>query len=64
MEVFNMEEDYIKSLRMGLKGSRAEREIVSQKYKDGAKSVKSKKKINAKLKNQLLKNYGYIVDEN
>jgi hypothetical protein len=54
----------IKALRMGLKGSRAERESVSQKYVDKAKSVKTKKKIDPKLKKQLLKHYGYLIEDN
>ena len=58
------EKECIESLRMGLKGSRAERENVSQKYKVGAKSVKTKKKIDPKLKNQLLKYYGYMINDN
>lgn len=32
--------------------------------KKDAKTVKSKKKINAKLKRQLLKNYGFFVEDN
>lgn len=60
-----MEKDEeIKLLKMGMRGSRAERISVSQKYVSKAKNVKSKKKIDPKLKKQLLKNYGYRVDEN
>ena len=54
----------IKALRMGLRGSRAERTSVSQKYVDKSKSVKTKRKIDPKLKKQLLKNYGYLIEDN
>ena len=55
----------IKALRFGVKGSKAEKNLSELKYnKKKTKVVKSKKKIDAKLKMQLLKNYGFVVDEN
>lgn len=58
-----MESVNIKTLNFGVKGSRAEKKLTSKKYKK-AKVVKAKKKIDPKLKKELLKNYGFFIEDN
>jgi hypothetical protein len=57
----NIEE--IKVLKFG-KGPKEKDLSGLKSIKKDAKTVKSKKKINAKLKRQLLKNYGFFVEDN
>ena len=55
----------IKTLNFGVKGSRAEKDLATIKYdKKKAKVVKTKKKINPRLKKELLKNYGFVIKDN
>jgi hypothetical protein len=63
--VLEMENENIKTLNFGVKGSRAEKDLATMKYdKKKAKVVKTKKKINPRLKKELLKNYGFVIKDN
>jgi len=53
----------IKALHFGIKGQRKPKSLA-QKYKKNAKVVKTKRKISSKLKRQLLKNYGLVIEDN
>lgn len=58
------EDGELKVLKFGVKGCREKGLSGLKSIKKDAKTVKSKVKISAKLKRQLLKNYGFFVDEN
>lgn len=65
MENEKMENGNIKILNFGVKGSRAEKDLATMKYdKKKAKVVKTKRKINPRLKKELLKNYGFVIKDN
>jgi hypothetical protein len=65
MENENIKDANIKALGFGVKGSRAEKDLATMKYdKKKAKVVKTKKKIDPRLKKELLKNYGFVVKDN
>ena len=60
-------EGQVKALHFGVRGPKAEKDLVStkaKKYRNRAKVVKSKKKISHRLKMQLLKNHGFYVKDN
>ena len=60
-----MKDGEIKNLNLGIRGSKAERDLATLKYdKKKVKVVKTKKKINSRLKKELLKNYGFIIKDN
>lgn len=65
MENENVDNENIKTLNFGVRGSRAEKDLATMKYdKKKAKVVKTKRKINPRLKKELLKNYGFVVKDN
>ena len=65
MENKNVENESIKTLNFGVKGSKAEKDLATMKYdKKKAKVVKTKKKVDPRLKKELLKNYGFVVKDN
>lgn len=65
IECESLEKGEIKTLNFGVKGSRAEKDLATVKYdKRKVKVVKAKKKINPRLKKELLKNYGFVIEDN
>jgi len=64
------ESEDIKALNFGIRGMQRKRELVEERYarakakRNGLKVVKTKHKVKADLRRQLLKNYGFAVQSN
>jgi hypothetical protein len=61
-----MAKEEIKALHFGVKGLQRKKDMDTEKYKaqnkDQIKTVRSKVHINAELRRQLLRNYGFSVE--
>lgn len=63
-------EESIKTLNFGVKGLQRKRELVEERYarakakRNGLRTVRTKHKVKADLRRQLLKNYGFAVQSN
>jgi len=64
------EGESIKTLNFGVRGLQRKRELVEERYarakarRNGLRTVRSKHKVKADLRRQLLKNYGFAVQTN
>jgi hypothetical protein len=61
-----MGKEEIKALHFGVKGLQRKKDLDAEKFKaqnkDSIKTVKSSVRINAELRRQLLRNYGFSVE--
>ncbi len=61
---FEETEERIKPLKLSMKQLKIKQKRADRKYRRNSKVVKTKNKIDSRLRRELLKNYGFAVENN